>query len=56
MSVNSVVSKFESISLFFDISETRTLERFMFITSSSRCNKRSMTSDPILPAPITATV
>ena len=32
------------------------LERFMFITSSSRCNKRSMTSDPILPAPITATV
>ena len=56
MSVKSVVNKLESIFLFFDISETRTLERLTFISSSSRCNNRSITSDPILPAPITATV
>ena len=38
------------------ITDTKTLERFILITSLSRCSNREITAEPIFPAPKTATV
>ena len=56
ISLKSSVIRFESKSLSLVESETKTLERFILITSLSRCSNREITAEPIFPAPKTATV
>ena len=55
ISLKSSVVRFESKLLSLVESDTKTLERFILITSLSSCCNRDITAEPIFPAPKTAT-